>query len=185
LSIVRNLVELHGGSVRVKSAGENQGSTFIVALPVSHVRSEEGARTTLSYDPLTAIALPSLQGVRILVVDDDQDGRGLIARILEERGATTRCAANAEEAFLALEEAPVDVLLSDIGMPGVDGYELIRRIRKLDTASKRVPAIAVTAYARPDDRQRALLAGYQMHLSKPIEAPELVAGIASLLSLSR
>ncbi len=182
LSIVKNLVELHGGSVRVKSAGENQGSTFIVALPVSHVRQEDSV-ATLSSDPLTAIDLPTLEGVRILIVDDDLDGRALIARILDERGALTRCAATADEALLALREAPVDVLLSDIGMPAVDGYELIRRIRRLEIAAKRVPAIAVTAYARPEDRQRALLAGYQMHLSKPIEAPELVAGIASLLSL--
>jgi CheY-like chemotaxis protein len=189
LSIVKSLVELHGGSVRVKSAGENQGSTFIVALPVSHIRSQESPsdrRHTMGSDPLTAIELPRLDGVRILIVDDEQDGRALMARVLEGRGALTYCVTTAEEALGLLSRERFDILLSDIGMPLIDGYELIRRIRQMDLPSaKRIPAIAVTAYARAEDRQRALLAGYQMHLCKPIEAPELVAGIASLLSLSR
>jgi PAS domain S-box-containing protein len=189
LSIVKNLVELHGGSVRVKSAGENQGSTFIVALPVSHVRADDRPTShppSAGSDPLTSIELPRLDGVRILVVDDDQDGRALIERILEGRGATFKGVSDAEEALAILAKERFDVLLSDIGMPVVDGYELMKRIRRAPTlASGRIPAIAVTAYARPEDRQRALLAGYQMHLCKPIEAPELVAGIASLLSLSR
>jgi PAS domain S-box-containing protein len=189
LSIVKSLVELHGGSVRVKSAGENQGSTFVVALPVSHIRSQEAKsdrQQPVGSDPLTAIELPRLDGVRILIVDDDQDGRVLMARVLEGRGAFTTCVTTAEEALAILERDRFDVLLSDIGMPSVDGYELIRRIRQMGLPpAQRIPAIAVTAYARAEDRQRALLAGYQMHLCKPIEAPELVAGIASLLSLSR
>jgi CheY-like chemotaxis protein len=122
----------------------------------------------------------------VLIVDDEADGRALIARILEGRGARPTCAADAAEALRYLSERRFDVLLSDIGMPDVDGYELMRRVRALDRSTiGPLPAIAVTAYARAEDRQRSLLAGYHMHLSKPIEARELVAGIASLLRLSR
>lgn len=190
LSIVKNLVEMHGGSVRVKSPGENQGSTFIVALPVSHVRPEgspAGRERTTGANPLDAIELPRLDGVRVLIVDDESDGRALIARILEDRGAQPTCAASATEALERLASEHFDILLSDIGMPDMDGYELIRRIRARSPSAERdrLAAVAVTAYARPEDRQRSLLAGYQMHLAKPIEASELVAGIASLLRLSR
>jgi CheY-like chemotaxis protein len=189
LSIVKNLIELHGGSVRVKSPGEGQGSTFIVSLPVAHVRSEEVARVqkaVVAVDPLEAIELPRLDDIEVLVVDDEPDGRGLIARILEGRGARTTGAASAAEALELMSSQRFDVLLSDIGMPEMDGYELMRRVRLLDMARNGpIAAIAVTAYARPEDRQRSLLAGYQMHLSKPIEARELVAGIASLLRLTR
>jgi PAS domain S-box-containing protein len=189
LSIVKNLIELHGGSVRVKSPGEGQGSTFILSLPVSHVRSEDVARvqkTVVAEDPLEAIELPRLDDVAVLVVDDEPDGRALIARILEGRGAHATAAASAAEALELMKNQRFDVMLSDIGMPDMDGYELMRRVRLLDNARDGpIAAIAVTAYARPEDRQRSLLAGYQMHLSKPIEARELVAGIASLLHLTR
>jgi signal transduction histidine kinase/CheY-like chemotaxis protein len=188
LSIVKNLVELHGGSVRVKSPGENQGSTFVVALPISHVQEETGRHKSLlvSTDPLDSIELPRLDDVAVLVVDDEPDGRALVARILEGRGARVTCASNAAEAMECLRAERFDILLSDIGMPDVDGYELIRKVRLLDTnRSSPLPAIAVTAYARPEDRQRALLAGYQMHLAKPVEAREIVAAIASLIRLSR
>jgi CheY-like chemotaxis protein len=119
-------------------------------------------------------------------VDDEPDGRALIARILEGRGARATVAASAAEALELMRNHRFDVMLSDIGMPDMDGYELMRRVRLLDNARNGpIAAIAVTAYARPEDRQRSLLAGYQMHLSKPIEARELVAGIASLLHLTR
>jgi PAS domain S-box-containing protein len=189
LSIVRNLVELHGGSVRVKSAGENQGSTFVVTLPIAHVRGEEIAspvQPSMAADPLESIELPRLDGKAVLIVDDEPDGRALIARILEGRGARTTCAASAADALEILQRERFDIMLSDIGMPEIDGYELMRRVRLLDPSrSGPLPAIAVTAYARTEDRQRSLLAGYHMHLSKPIEARELVAGIASLLRLTR
>jgi PAS domain S-box-containing protein len=189
LSIVKSLVELHGGSVRVKSAGPNLGSTFIVALPITPVRSDDaasGSGPAIKFDPLEQMELPDLSGVSVLIVDDEPDGRALIARIVEGRGASTTCVGNAEEALQRLSEAHFDVLLSDIGMPNVDGNELIRRIRALDAQRSRpITAIAITAYARAEDRQRSLLAGYQMHLSKPIEARELIAGIASLLHLRR
>ncbi len=189
LSIVKNMVELHGGSVRVKSPGENQGSTFVIALPVSHVRGDDAVRSrhvVASPDPLEAFELPRLDGAAVLIVDDEADGRTLIARILEGRGVRATCAASASEALELLSRQHFDILLSDIGMPDIDGYELMRRVRVLDAARQApIPAIAVTAYARPEDRQRSLLAGYHMHLAKPIEARELVAGIASLLRLTR
>jgi PAS domain S-box-containing protein len=187
LSIVKNLVELHGGSVRVKSPGENQGSTFVVALPISHVRDDldRHARPAVTTDPLDSIELPKLDGLVVLVVDDEPDGRALTARILEGCGARVVSASSAAEALECLSRERYDILLSDIGMPEADGYELIRKVRALDTSrSSAMPAIAVTAYARPEDRQRSLLAGYQMHLAKPIEAREVVAAIASLIRLS-
>jgi PAS domain S-box-containing protein len=185
LSIVKNLVELHGGSVRVKSPGENQGSTFIISLPVSHVQRDDALHSSHSAaasDPLGTVELPRLDNIKVLVVDDDPDGCALIARILEGRGAKATCAASAAEAIERLRQHRFDILLSDIGMPQTDGYELIRAARELDS-SRSMAAIAVTAYARAQDRQRSLLAGYQMHLSKPIEAPELIAAISSLLKL--
>ena len=190
LSIVRTLVELHGGSVRVKSAGENQGSTFIVALPISQVRSDDSAQelttAAASTDPLVTIQLPRLDEAKVLIVDDDQDGSTMLARILEERGAHTTCSGSAREALDHLRQEHFDILLSDIGMPDVDGYELLKRVRVLDASRPSpIPAIAITAYARVEDRQRSLLAGYNMHLSKPIEAPELVAAMAGLLRLTR
>ncbi len=189
LSIVKTLVELHGGSVRVKSAGENQGSTFVVALPVSHVRAEVTQTVAAPAPSATAQApleLPRLDGMEVLIVDDEQDGRTLVARILRERGAKPTCADSGREALEYLRKQPFDVLLSDIGMPEMDGYELLRQVRRLESGARGlIPAIAITAYARAEDRQRSLLAGYQMHLSKPIEAGELIAGIASLLRLTR
>jgi len=189
LSIVKTLVELHGGSVRVKSGGLNQGASFAIALPVSHVSEQEverSQRLPVLADPLEAIELPRLDHTSLLIVDDEPDGRQLMVRILEGRGAKVTAVAGGEEALELLKAQEFDILVSDIGMPGLDGYELMRRVRLLDSNRPGpIPAIAVTAYARAEDRQRSLLAGYQMHLAKPIEARELVAGIASLLHLSR
>jgi PAS domain S-box-containing protein len=186
LSIVKHLMELHGGSVRVKSPGEGLGSTFIVALPISVIRSEEDDRHTRTFGDVdvSTVALPSLAGFTALVVDDEADARSLIARLIEERGGAVATAASAEEALATLIARPVDILISDIGMPDMDGYELVRKIRMLDDPRLRsIMAIALTAYARAEDRQRALLAGYQMHLAKPVEPRELIAGIASLLNV--
>jgi PAS domain S-box-containing protein len=189
LSIVKTLVELHGGSVRVKSAGENQGASFAIALPVSHVTEQEverSQRLPVLNDPLEAIELPRLDQTTLLIVDDEPDGRQLMVRILEGRGAKVTAVAGGAEALELLKSQEFDLLVSDIGMPDLDGYELMRRVRLLDsTREGPIPAIAVTAYARAEDRQRSLLAGYQMHLAKPIEARELVAGIASLLHLAQ
>jgi PAS domain S-box-containing protein len=188
LSIVKHLVELHGGSVRVKSAGEGQGATFVVALPISVMRTEDTGhleRPAFSDVDVSTIELPSLAGVRALVVDDQEDARILMCRLIEEHGGQCALAASGEEALRILGQEDVNIIISDIGMPGFDGYELIRKIRANPAPGIRnLPAIALTAYARADDRQRALLAGFQMHVSKPVEPRELIAGIASLLNLS-
>lgn len=189
LSIVKNLVELHGGTVRVKSPGENQGTTFIIALPISHVGADERYPydpQAVAPNPFDLMELPTLSNVRMLVVDDESDGRAFIARILEDRGASVTCASSGREALDALSRNHFDLLLSDIGMPDMDGFELIRRVRALDKSrTGPIPAIAITAYARAEDRQRSLLAGFHMHLSKPIEARELIASIAGLIHLSQ
>jgi PAS domain S-box-containing protein len=187
LSIVKHLIELHGGTVRVKSPGENQGSTFIIALPISVSRTTDSGtheRPGLADVDLFSIGLPSLEGVTVLVVDDEPDARLLVSRIVEERGARAVMAQTGEEALRLLNTESVDILVSDIGMPDYDGYKFIQHIRMHEPKRVRnIPAIALTAYARADDRQRALLAGYQMHLAKPIEPRELIAGIASLLNV--
>jgi len=189
LSIVKNLVELHGGSVRVKSPGENMGSTFVLALPISHVRTEEAPSAPsreAAVEPIDTVELPRLDSIAVLIVDDEPDGRALVGRILEGRGARAVAVRSAAEALEQLEREHFDILLSDIGMPEMDGYELLRRVRGRDAIRARpLPAIAVTAYARSEDRQRSLLAGFQMHLAKPIEARELVAAMASLLRVSQ
>ena len=185
LSIVKHLVEQHGGSVRVKSPGEGQGSSFIIALPISVIQTDSGDTAgplTLEESSLDSIELPSLAGVTVLVIDDEEDARILIDRFIVERGGRTLPAANAEEALRILESEPLDIIVSDIGLPEVDGYAFIRKVRK-HGRNQTTMAIALTAYARPEDRQRALLAGYQMHLVKPVDPRELIAGIASLLNL--
>jgi len=188
LSIVKHLVELHGGSVRVKSAGEGQGSTFVVALPISVMHTQDTnliERPAFSDVDVSTIELPGLEGVRALVVDDQADARILICRLIEENGGRCFVAESGAEALTMVAQEDINILISDIGMPDFDGYDLIRKIRSMHLSHIRnLPAIALTAYARADDRQRALLAGFQMHVSKPVEPRELIAGIASLLNLS-
>ena len=187
LSIVKSLVELHGGAVRASSPGRDQGSTFTVALPVYHVRVNDHDRSrVVRSDPLETIELPRLDNTRALVVDDDLEGCAITARMLEGRGAVVRCISSGLEGLELLSQEPFDILLSDIGMPDMDGYEFMQRVRRLaQDQARSIPAIAITAYARPEDRQRALLAGYQIHLSKPIEAQELIAAIATFRNLRR
>jgi PAS domain S-box-containing protein len=183
LSIVRNLVELHGGTVRASSSGPGGGAAFTVALPVAVSRDPlerqvDGRAQTAEADcpPL------SLKGVRVLVVDDDPDARHLLARVLRDCDADVTMAASAAEAFDGFERAAPDVIVSDIGMPGEDGYSLIRRIRATEAAQgTNTPAVALTAFARPEDRRRAVLAGYQVHLPKPVEPGELRAVVANLV----
>jgi PAS domain S-box-containing protein len=189
LSIVRNLVELHGGTVRVRSRGENLGSTFTVALPLSHVqpgRATDGPAGAGSAAMPLDSALPTLDGARILVVDDESDGRQLLVRMLGDHGALCIEAVSAADALAKLAQEPVDILLSDIGMPDHDGYELIARARAMDASRDTpLPAVAITAYARREDRERALLSGFNAHVVKPIEPSELVATIDALLRLTR
>jgi PAS domain S-box-containing protein len=184
LGLVRHLVELHGGTVEVSSAGEGQGAQFVVKLPVMiTVAQEPGApdRFHPTADDGVTLHSPGLAGIRVLVVDDDADARHLITAVLGERGALVEAVASAEAALAALAAQPVDVLLSDIEMPNVDGYGLMRRIRSLPPEQGgRIPAAALTAYARTEDRMKALLAGFQIHVTKPVQPAELAAVIASL-----
>ncbi|MEG4841996.1 ATP-binding protein [Microcoleus sp. B9-D4] len=187
LAIVRQLVELHGGTVTVVSPGIGQGTTFTVKLPVMIIHLPPS-----DPEPLNSLvegngrfqASPTLEGLKILVVEDEADALELLSTILEKYGADVMAVASVKEALTIIETATdrsPDVLVSDIGMPDEDGYSLIRKLRQLEVQrGGRLPAIALTAYARNDDRQQALLAGFQMHLTKPVDAAELVAVVASL-----
>ncbi|WP_390691891.1 ATP-binding response regulator [Aetokthonos hydrillicola] len=178
LAIVRHLVELHGGRVSVFSPGENQGATFTVLLPILQ------PQPVLVNEDDTLDAEPDLTGVRILVVDDDPDTRDLLTFLLEDYGAGVMVVASAGEAFRAFESFKPDVLVSDIGMPIEDGYSFLRQIRSLPPEQGgQVPAIALTAYAKQEDQQQALVAGFQQHLSKPVEPQALVTVIARLIKL--
>jgi signal transduction histidine kinase/CheY-like chemotaxis protein len=185
LSLVKNLVELHGGYVRAKSAGPDRGATFIVALPVAVVHEiglegdRQHPRSPLPQPP--DADLPMLEGVKVLVVDDEPDARDLLRRVLQARRASVFLASGARDAIDLLRQERPDVLVSDIGMPNLDGYEMIRLIRSLPPEQGgRTPAIALTAFARSEDRRRAMMAGFQVHIAKPVEPPELVATVASL-----
>ncbi|HEX8774503.1 MAG TPA: PAS domain S-box protein [Pyrinomonadaceae bacterium] len=185
LAIVRHLVELHGGQVRAASPGENQGSTFTVELPLMAVQSESSEQehaaipTGENFAGLDITGI--LDGLRVLVVDDEEDARVLIATILEQRGAKVLSVPSATEALETLPVLQPDVIISDIEMPYEDGYALIKKIRELDPKEGgRTPAAALTAYARTEDRMRALLAGFQIHLPKPVDPAELIAVVANL-----
>jgi PAS domain S-box-containing protein len=186
LAIVRHLVELHGGGVRADSAGEGTGATFTVTLPVAHAQrredaQEEGARPAARDTPAVHECPERLDGLKVLAVDDEPDARELIAVGLGECGAEVVTASSAREALEALAAGEFDVLISDIGMPGEDGYELIGRVRALPAGAGGVtPAVALTAYARTEDRLRAMRAGFDMHVSKPVELTELVVVVAKL-----
>jgi PAS domain S-box-containing protein len=186
LSIVKNLVELHGGTVRGTSPGEGLGATFVIRLPLPPADAADGpAGRTALLPPSPLESLPKLTGVNVLVVDDEADSLVFCGRLLEECGARVLLAVDAQQALDALRTDQVDILVSDIGMANEDGYYLIAQLRALpDARTARIPAIAVTAYARPEDRQRLLLAGFQMHIGKPIEPQELIAGIASLVGVT-
>ncbi|MBD1808744.1 PAS domain-containing protein [Microcoleus sp. FACHB-SPT15] len=176
LAIVQHLVELHGGNVTVSSAGVDQGATFTVTLPLINVVSNESEDLGLPGDE------PNLEGIRVLVVDDEQDTLELIVFILEQYGASVQAVTSATEALNILVNVKPDVLLSDIGMPEMDGYMFIQQIRSLcPEQGGEIPAIALTAYAGETDHQQILLAGFQKHVTKPVEPAFLANAIATLL----
>jgi signal transduction histidine kinase/ActR/RegA family two-component response regulator len=173
LSIAKQLVEAHKGSIRVESGGQGAGTAFIVTLPLAGQPSQ--------HPEAPKAEEPRLDGVSVLVVDDEQDSRELIGRALEGQGATITLADNSQTAIEILEKADIDVLLADIAMPGEDGYELIKRIRSSAGAKlAAIPAAAVTAHARQDERARALAAGFQVHVAKPVEPIELIRTVNHL-----
>ena len=178
LAIVRELAVAHGGSVRAESPGKGKGATFIVELP-AQCATEVSPST-----PPPARAMPRLDGTCVLVVDDDEDAVALLSQLLANVGASTETATSAEQALEKVRRIRPDVIVSDIGMPNMDGYDLMRRVRALPASEGgRTPAIAVTAYARPDDAERAFAAGFQRHVPKPIDPAEMVFALANLAGL--
>ncbi|WP_238845945.1 hybrid sensor histidine kinase/response regulator [Nostoc edaphicum] len=183
LAIVRNIIEMHGGMVKAESHGEGKGAIFTVSLPL--LADESPSLTDEQNYPafLAPNSLP-LNGIRVLVVDDDADSRDFVAFVLEQDGAFVIAVSSAYEALQTLAEVKLDVLVSDISMPDMDGYMLIHQVRNLiPEQGGQIPAIALTAFARNDDQQEALKAGFQMHLPKPLNPEELVAAIAQLLDI--
>jgi signal transduction histidine kinase/DNA-binding response OmpR family regulator len=193
LNIVRHITELHGGAVEAYSAGLGKGSVFTVTLPLS--AAPAGVSPQPAADPLAEAQasrprhyepLPKLKGIRVLLVDDEKDVRDLVSEILRRAEADVVAAASVREAFELMARSTPDILVSDLAMPEEDGYSLIRRLREFPAErGGRTPAIALTAYAREEDRLRTLSAGYQMHLSKPVEPPQLVSAIAYLTNRRR
>jgi len=183
LSIVKHIVEVHGGTVRAESAGEGLGATFTVNLPVRAVQIDEGDGQAAgnSGDTATADLTPvRLDGLRVMVVDDEADARRLLGRVLGEAGAVVTAAGSVAEAMGALADANPEVLVSDVAMPHQDGFDLIRQVRGTGRTARDLPAVALTAFAHKDDRRRVLLAGFQVHVPKPIDPHDLTAVIATL-----
>lgn len=181
LALVKQLVEMHAGTVAAQSPGDGLGATFTVNLPVAIAQTHKPEPDAPAESE--SVNLSELEGINVLVVDDDPDSLDVISRILRLRKAVVRTATSVEEAVKDFQVARPHLIVSDIGMPGSDGYELIRRIRKLPGGAA-VPAAALTALVRTDDRMRALNAGFQTHVSKPVSAAEIVAVVRSLASLN-
>jgi PAS domain S-box-containing protein len=181
LAIVRHLVELHGGSVKAESAGEGKGATFCVMLPLLSGRTESPGIRMEGAGVSAANGLV-LSGLRILLVDDEPDARELHATILRKSAAHVQAASSGAEALEALNKSRPDILICDLEMPGMDGYSLIRRVRKLESVNggEQIPAVALTAHVRAEDRERALKAGFQAHISKPVDPAELASVLATL-----
>jgi signal transduction histidine kinase/ActR/RegA family two-component response regulator len=185
LAIVRQLVTAHGGTVHATSEGEGRGTRFVVRIPA---RTAVAAVAEAISQPVAATPalmalkeIPRLDGLSVLIVDDEEDARLVVERVLRDHGAEVHVAATALEALGVLEAARPDVIVSDIGMPEIDGYSLIRKVRSLPPSrGGRTPAVALTAYARKEDAQRAYAAGYQMHVPKPVEPAQLTTIVANL-----
>jgi len=186
LAIAKQLVDLHGGNISAESEGLGKGSTFIVSLPIVGQPRSSASMPAVADISVTQPRrdVVDLVGIRILLVDDDADSRTLIRKFLAHSGAQTSEAGSAVEALAELADIRPDVLVSDLGMPHMDGYGLIREIRTRGLTYQHLPAIALTAFARPEDRRRSLLAGFQVHLAKPVDPAELLASIAALVGRS-
>jgi CheY-like chemotaxis protein/two-component sensor histidine kinase len=191
LAIVRHLVELHGGTITARSDGRGRGATFTVDLPILAVKlpavdaagaPEAPTLEVVAGEPASPDSTRRLEGVQALVVDDHPDARELVAMVLKQFGAEVETAGSATDALAALESTRFDVLVSDLGMPLADGFELIRRLRASERAHGRrvLPAIALTAYTAPEDRERALAAGFNAHAAKPIDPAELIEIVAKI-----
>jgi PAS domain S-box-containing protein len=184
LSIVHQLVDLHGGTVSVQSEGEGKGATFTISLPFVGVvsdQTEAESRAQAEDEIIISDALPSLEGLKVLVVDDEPDTCELVREVLQQCGSVVITSCSAAEALEALGQHRPDILISDLGMPDEDGYSLISKIRALPAEQGgQIPAAALTAYARAEDRLRVLRSGFQFHLPKPVDSAELVTVVASL-----
>jgi hypothetical protein len=189
LAISKQLVELHGGIIKAASKGEGLGATFSVELPLSIVQlQEEGSprvHPTAETQSTELLSLPRLEGVHVFLVDDEPDARELLRTVLQDQGAKVTSFVTAEEALATLKTTRPTVLVCDIGMPKMDGYQLIRALRALEPRGDRLPALALTAFARAEDRKRSLVAGYQAHLAKPFDVAELILLIADLVGRRR
>jgi PAS domain S-box-containing protein len=181
LSIVKHLVDLHGGEVHAMSDGEDLGATFTVTLPVVGDLTEQERRRDQGDGVDAGVGLDT---IRLLVVEDEADTLEFLRRLLTAHGATVLTAVSAPEALFIVRHEKPDLLISDIGLPEMDGYDLIQRVRREPSPGRDIPAIALTAYARSEDRTRALRAGYQAHIGKPVEPNELLAMIASFVELT-
>jgi CheY-like chemotaxis protein len=178
LAIARHLIEIHGGRIRAESAGEGQGAAFIVTLPLLDLlgTKDQGQKVELGIsEPLFESQL--LSGVSVLLVDDDEDALELMTTALAGRQASVTAVSSAVEAMKAIKANKPDVLVSDIAMPDQDGYALIEQVRALEDANG-IPAVAITAYAKDEDRERALASGFQIYLTKPVELAELISEVA-------
>jgi CheY-like chemotaxis protein len=196
LSIVKYVVEAHGGTVDAQSPGEGQGSTFTVRLPIRAVRlggGEDGESARDIHDPEpsdlalleTHRPLVRLDGLRVLVVDDEPDARQVLVMVLERAGAVVTTADTVRAALQALPDARPDVILSDLGMPDEDGFDLVRQLRADGHGARALPAVALSAFVQKDDAELALRAGFQLHLGKPIDAHDLTSAIAKLVGRAR
>jgi CheY-like chemotaxis protein len=185
LAIVRHIVELHGGTVEASSGGRDRGATFSISLPISLVRPAEASAVRISSSPPTSLATSPdaklVRGLSILIIDDELDAREMLASLLSSCGASVATADSARGGLLALEKRRFDVIVSDIGMPDEDGYDFIERVRALPPeGGGRTPAIALTAYVRTTDRTKALLSGFNAHVTKPVDSRELLGVIAEV-----